>query len=377
MVLADSPRGLIYGVQTLLQLIKKEGSQPAGQIAGASIVDYPQLAVRGMHIVVFPTTDLETVRREILMASRYKYNTIIIEFWASLKSPRWPQTAYDHAYTHDEVRPLIELGRALQMEMVPALNSAGHQAEMRAISGENVVLDRFPELKNLFLPDGWSLCLSNPAIYPFLFDRYAELIELFDHPKFFHVGIDEAWNPHGKPLDPRCWPDEPHKMISAHLGKIHRYFSDRNIKILMWHDMFLNRDSPEHARFSPANSIPPINSYLSLATVPKDVTIAAWNYGISTEWPVPAYFHDKGYPVLVCVWKKRSNTISLINTAKKLHLRGMLSTIWDSEAVVFPTIGQAGVLAWTAPGYDVSVIPFDHWLKTMRQLSSPGRSLPG
>ncbi|HWQ56603.1 MAG TPA: beta-N-acetylhexosaminidase [Bryobacteraceae bacterium] len=360
---AGTARGLLYGVETLLQLI-----EPGGRVLGARIEDWPELSFRGVHICIFPGTDLRHVERAIRMAARYKYNAIVLEPWASIASRSHPYMAYEHAYTAAEIRPLVELARRLQMDVFPLLNSWGHASGMRQRSGEHAVLDRFPDKAALFEPGGWSFCLSNPAIYPNLFDRAAELMELFGPSPYFHAGMDEAWGYAGHDACPRCAKRVPHELIASHIEKLHKHLTAKGRQVFMWHDMFIRPDDPELGRVSPANSRPPVNSHLALASVPKDVIINAWNYDTKGSWPVPKYFHDRGYRVVVSPWKARPNAIMMINTAKTLGLMGVLETTWDSLDVCLPSIGEAGVLAWTAPGYDLKAVPFDHWLAVIRTL---------
>lgn len=372
-IVAETPRGLLYGGMTLLQMVSKTGNR--AEIAGAKMVDYPQLGFRSLHICIFPNTELEGVRQAILLAARYKYNAIVIEPWASLKSAKHPETAYEHTYTPEQIRPLIQLGKALQMEMIPMLNSWGHASGMRGNSAQHVVLDRFPQFKPLYEEDGWSFCLTNPDIYPHLFDRYGELLELFENPKYFHLGLDEAWGHRGLMKSDRCRGENPRETLAAHLQKIVGYFSERNIQVFMWHDMFIQRDHPTLGRLSPANSIPPFDSHLVLEQLPKNVIMAAWNYSATTEWPVMKYFEEKGFPVVACPWKVRKNAVQMVETSKNLGIMGMMQTTWDSLDVTLPTVGEAGVVAWTEPGFNIDAIPYDGgFLNPIRQL--PIASLP-
>ena len=366
-VVARSPRGLLYGVQTLLQLVGPATGKGKA-IQGATIVDYPQLPFRGVHLCIFPNTELAGIRQAILLAAHYKYNAVVIEPWASLKSAKHPHTAYANAFKPEEIRPLVQLGRALGMDVIPMLNSWGHASGMRSRSGEHVVLDRFPEFRNLYEADGWSFRLDNPDIYRQLFDRYEELLGLFGPTRYFHLGMDEAWGHLGPSESNRPQGADPRKLLADHLSKLHGYFAQRKIQVFMWHDMFIEANHPQLGRISPAGSRPPINTHLVLSELPKDVIIAAWNYDAANEWPVPKYFHDKGYPVVVCPWKKKANTVSLLNTAKTLDLLGVMATTWDSLDVSLPSVAEAGVLAWTAPGYDLKQIGFDEWVGEIRKL---------
>jgi len=364
-IVAETPRGLLYGIQTLLQMIRP--GRDGNYIAGARIVDYPQLGFRGLHVCIFPNTELPAVRQAILTAARFKYNAVVIETWASLKSKKRPETAYEQAYTADQLRPLINLGKALHMDMIPMLNSWGHASGMRAGSAQHVVLDRFPQFKPLYEEDGWSFCLTNPAIYGHLFDRYSELLELFGKPKYFHLGLDEAWGHLGLVRSDACRGPDPPATAAAHLKKLYSYFAQRNIRVMVWHDMLLERDHPQLGRLSPANSLPAFNTHLVLDHLPRDIIIAAWNYSATSDWPVPKYFRDKGFPVIVSPWKVRRNAEAMVNLAKKLDLVGLLQTTWDSLDVTLPTVGEAGVAAWAPPGFVLDSIPYQSFLRALRE----------
>jgi hexosaminidase len=358
-IVAATPRGLLYGCQTLMQLLEPAAGGQGKQLRGARILDYPQLGFRSLHICIFPNTELAGIRQAILFAARYKYNAVVIEPWSSLKSKKHPETAYENTYTPEQIRPLVELCRALQLDVVPMLNSWGHASGMRSRSSEHVVLDRFPEYKGLYEPSGWAYALTNPAVRPYLFDRYEELLELCGPVRYFHVGMDEA---RGR------LPNTTFKSLEEHLQGICDFFKKRDIQVFMWHDMFLQANDPELGKVSRAFSKPPLNSHLALPGLPKDVIIAAWEYDTTDEWPVPKYFQDKGFRVVVCPWKSRRNTVMLLNVAKKHDMFGLLQTTWDSLDVALPSVGQAGVLAWTDRGSNLDKIPFEHWLGELRRL---------
>ncbi len=367
-IVAETPRGLLYGVQTLLQLVRPRSAGKGMEVAGARIVDYPQLGFRGLHICIFPNTELAAVRQAMLVAARYKYNAVVLETWASLESKKRPETAYRYTYTPEQLKPLIEMGKALRMEMIPMLNSWGHASGMRRGSSQHVVLDRFPRFKSLYEEDGWTFCLTNPAIYNHLFDRYAELLELFGDVKYFHLGLDEAWGHRGLMRSDACRGENPRATLTAHLKKLYAYFAARKIQVFVWHDMFIQRDHPQLGRLSPANSVPPFDSHLVLNELPKDVIMDAWNYDATGEWPVPRLLQQRGFPIVVSPWKVRKNAVALVNEAKKLNAMGMLETTWDSLDVTLPTVGEAGVLAWTEPGFDLDTVPYESFLESIRRL---------
>ena len=58
----------------------------------------------------------------------------------------------------------------------------------------------------------------------------------------------------------------------------------------------------------------------------------------------------------------------MINVAKKLDVMGMLETTWDSLDVTLPTVGEAGVAAWTEPGFDLETVAYENFLHAIRVL---------
>jgi hypothetical protein len=164
-----------------------------------------------------------------------------------------------------------------------------------------------------------------------------------------------------------CRGENPRATLAAHLKAICGYFTERKVQVIAWHDMFIERNHPQLGRLSPANSVPPFNSHLVLDELPKDLIIDAWNYDQIAEWPVPKYFHDRGFPVLVSPWKSRGNTVMLLNAAKRLNAMGLLETTWDSLDVSLPSVGEAGILAWTAPGFKLEDVPFQELLGAVKQ----------
>jgi hypothetical protein len=66
--------------------------------------------------------------------------------------------------------------------------------------------------------------------------------------------------------------------------------------------------------------------------------------------------------VVVSPWKSRKNAISLLKTARRLNVAGMLETTWDSLDVTLPTVGAAGVLAWAEPAFNLETVPFGYYL---------------
>ena len=65
--------------------------------------------------------------------------------------------------------------------------------------------------------------------------------------------------------------------------------------------------------------------------------------------------------MVICPWKTKP-TPCAADTAQELQFPGADDHLGLAN-VSLPSVAQAGVLAWAAPGFDLKRIPFDHWLE--------------
>ncbi len=73
-ILANTQKGIFYGMQTLCQLIKKEANSVTVPLL--KIVDYPKIKIRAVH---FSGIKPDKIKEEIEKIAQLKYNTAIIE----------------------------------------------------------------------------------------------------------------------------------------------------------------------------------------------------------------------------------------------------------------------------------------------------------
>lgn len=104
-------------------------------------------------------------------------NMVLIDLGDAIRYDSHPEIAVNGAWTparlHQEVRRIKDLG----MEPIPKLNfSAGHNTWLRE----------------------YSKMVSTPEYYKVCADLIGEVCDLFDHPRFFHLGMDEESALHQK-----------------------------------------------------------------------------------------------------------------------------------------------------------------------------------
>jgi len=237
---ANSPAGLFYGVQTLVQLFPKEieskslVSNIKWEAPCVDILDYPRFGWRGLMFDVarhfFTKEDVEKYIDEMV---RYKYNLLHLhltddEGWRieikslpkltevgawnvkkvgyfgtfSVPKPDEPRN-YGGFYTQDDIKEIVQYAKDRFVNILPEIDVPGHS--LAAIAA-------YPELscsggvKNIGVASGeeikdWdthtalyddNLCPANENVYTFLDKVLTEVAKMFPF-EYIHMGGDETF----------------------------------------------------------------------------------------------------------------------------------------------------------------------------------------
>jgi hexosaminidase len=273
---ANTPAGIFYGLQTLLQLLPVVPPvYPAGlagadsmrtwsrSIPCATIIDRPRFAWRGLMLDVsrhfFSTLELMRYLDEMAM---YKYNVLHLhlsddEGWRiEIKSlpeltrigsrrvrrtGRWgsflPALAYEQPteggfYTQDDMRQIILFARKRFITILPEIDVPAHSlaliASYPALSCTQL---NYPVNAGFRDPsrDDNALCIGNDSVFMMLDKIFTELAALFPSP-YIHIGGDEAYKGFWAAC-PKC----QRRMADEHLKNVEElqsYFVKRVEKIL-------------------------------------------------------------------------------------------------------------------------------------------------
>lgn len=103
-------------------------------------------------------------------AAKKQLNLVVMDVGEALVYPSHPELAVKGSWSVEKMRAELTRMRGLGLEVIPKLNfSAGHD----------------PWLKH------YSRMLSTPEYYKVIDDLIADVVDIFDHPRFFHIGCDE------------------------------------------------------------------------------------------------------------------------------------------------------------------------------------------
>jgi hypothetical protein len=184
--------------------------------------------------------------------------------------------------------------------------------------------------------------ISTPAYYQFCADVIREVCEVFDHPRFFHLGCDEAL-----PFD---FSKESIDALCDYVGGIATELRAKGRRAIVWGDMFLYR----HPEYEPKNNYTcaapsaEVERYF-LSRLDRSIVIADWEYWAPVA-PVEtaSVFQKAGFDTLLCPSDVGiENTKAALSTVTEQSLMGFLHTTWHTLSR-----GMPYVTAMATVGYD-------------------------
>lgn len=272
-LIAETPAGLFYGVQTLRQLVA--GTRGGPELPGVRIHDWPNLHLRGiMHDTSrcqVPTFD--TGKRLIDFCARYKLN-----FYGPYIEHTFAWEGHEDlwrgsgAWTAEQFLELARYARPRHVLVIPQFEAMGHQSNI-------LTKERYKELAET---QGWSFAPVVEGTYTLLDDLMGQMSRAFPFHAFFGIGCDEVYDMgqgRSKELMEKLGGKGP--LFAYHIKRLTGILQRYGRRPMMWGDMMLNH--PE-----------------TLGMVPKEVIILDWHYGASERYPSVEKFRQAEYEVVVC-----------------------------------------------------------------------------
>lgn len=266
-IAARGDRGLLWGVQTLRQLLPPADGEQA-ELPCLRIEDAPALAYRGQMLDVgrhfFP---VGFIKKQLDVLSYYKINTfhwhltedqgwrIEIERYPRLTGvAAWRRepdgSRHGGFYTQDEVREVVEYARRRGIMVIPEIEMPGHST---------AALVAYPELAcgeaPAAVPNTWGVhkdiyCAGKPQTFEFIENVLDEVIALFPAP-YLHIGGDEApkdrWQAceSCQALMRREGLADEHALQSWFVRRIQRYLQGKGRTLMGWDEILEGGADPD------------------------------------------------------------------------------------------------------------------------------------
>ncbi|MCE5272595.1 beta-N-acetylhexosaminidase, partial [bacterium] len=183
-VTGNAPAGLFYGVQSLLQLLRR-GADSRLRLPECTISDWPALELRFVHWdTKHHQCRIETLKRLIDWHAFFKANAIAFEIEDKYEFPRHPVIGAPGAYTKAEMIELTRYAAERHIQLVPDIQAPSHMAY--ALKHKE-----FAHLR----ADGsnYQACMCDPEAIKLIFDLYQDMIDATPGVKYFLVSTDEVY----------------------------------------------------------------------------------------------------------------------------------------------------------------------------------------
>jgi hexosaminidase len=218
-LVASTPAGLFYGVQTLRQLmpappaVQTDGQADRrtwiyqGRLPALEIMDHPRFEWRGAMLdVARHFHDVETVKQVIDYLAMYKMNRLHLHLsddqgWR-IDIRSWPNLAQHGGstqvgggpggyFTQDDYREIVRYASERFITIVPEIDMPGHTNAALASYPDLNCDGVAPELYTGIQVGFSSLCVEEEITYRFVWDVLSEIAAMTPTP-YLHIGGDEV-----------------------------------------------------------------------------------------------------------------------------------------------------------------------------------------
>lgn len=257
--------------------------------------------VVGMHAVVTSEGAGELLLAEIPQLSAMGVNLVVAEVGYAYEWTSHPELTYPDPLTFETARAIGDACRANGIDIVPLVNCVGHQSWEGA---DDILLEAYPgfdETPGLY-PDNEGIycrswCVSNPDVYPIVFDLVDELTEAFGA-KGVHVGMDEVFLI-GEDACPRCRGRDRAVLFAEAANRLHDHIvREKRMTMYLWGDRLLD--------YADLGAVYDENEYEVAANgtsgaidlIPDDIVVCDWHYARHADYPSLDRFLERGFRVL-------------------------------------------------------------------------------
>jgi hexosaminidase len=183
-ITANAAPGLLYGAETLVQLVKV--NDDANWLPAGRITDWPDLQNRFIYWDDKAHLDRIDVLRDMLrQAAFYKVNGVLIKLNAHFQYASAPAVVEPYALTAAELQQLTDYGLRYHVQLIPYIDGPAHIAWIL----------KHPEFEKLraFPESNYEICTTNPDSYKLLEGMYQELMDANKGVKYFLLSTDEPY----------------------------------------------------------------------------------------------------------------------------------------------------------------------------------------
>lgn len=352
-VLGGDGAGLLYGVQTLCQMVEQKGAL----IPGVTVRDYPEIAGRGYYLdqTRGRVLKLEELKRIADRLCRYKINEfqLYVEHTYLFRdlSEMWRDTT---PLTAEEIMELDDYCAERHIELIPSLASFGHLYMLLSTKSYDELCE-LPEASAQPF-SFWdrmrhhTVNVSNERTLPFIKTLLEEYMALFRSDRF-NLCADETFDL-GKGRSAKLAEEKGiHRIYVDYLKELCLFLKERGKTPMFWGDVIAG--DPMLAK-----------------ELPEGTVCLTWGYAPDQREEESRRMAEAGVPQYLCPgvsgWNQWMNRIGdsyrnisrMCGYARKYHAAGILNTDWgDYGHINHPAHSVPGLIYGAAFSWNGSEIP--------------------
>jgi hypothetical protein len=243
-IVANGDPGLLYGVETLIQLARRDA---AGRrvVPEGTIEDWPARELRFLHWDTKHHQDrIETLKRYLDWCARLKVNMIGFELEDKFEYPSNPLIGAPGAFTTTELQEIVNYALARYIQVVPVVQSPAHMAYV-------LKHPRYAHLK----ADGnnYQTDFCDERTYQLIFSMYDDVIRATKGVDYFFVSTDEIYYAGiGAHCQAPYNPENRSLAWARFAARAHDHVASRGRRMLAWLEYPL---TAQHLKLIPAGVI--------------------------------------------------------------------------------------------------------------------------
>ena len=394
---ANTPTGIFYGVQTLLQLLPPEiesrdiVSDIDLEIPCVQIWDKPEFSWRGMHLdVARHYFSVAFIKKFLDYMAMHKMNVF---HWHLTEDQGWrleidqyPELTeigawrinkdgerYGGFYTKEEVKEIIDYANERFITIVPEIEMPGHCQEVLAAYPDLSCTGGPFEVSNTWGVHRDVFCAGKEETFEFLENVLDEVIELFPG-EYIHIGGDECpkvrWEncPDCQRRIRKEGLTNEHELQSYFVKRMEKYLNEKGKKLIGWDEILEGGLAPEATVMSWRG----MSGGVAAAKQGHDVVMSPTSHCYFDYYQGDRLQEPKaigGYTPLEKVYDFNPVPGEL-NEEERKHILGGQANVWTeyiatpeyAEYMMLPRMSALAEVLWT---HDRK-LDYDHFLARMK-----------
>jgi hypothetical protein len=183
-ITANARPGLFYGVETLIQLMKRQNG--SYWLPSAHVEDWPDLELRQIYWDDAHHLDRpEALKKAIRQAAFFKINGFAIKLEGHFQFKSAPALVEPQALSPAELQDVTDYALRYHVQLIPYLDGPAHIA----------FILKHPEYAGLreYPDSNYELCVTNPDSYKLLTGMFQDLMDANKGGKYFYLSTDEPY----------------------------------------------------------------------------------------------------------------------------------------------------------------------------------------